>query len=313
MVEFEYGQTQRDMEFHVSPDTEVDFLWGNGPGDEIRQSAERIKAEYYPRDEKLGRAYDKHLRRFRARKCAYCRSQDAHYAEQHQRLEVAICRRCGWWSARKQWAHLSMDGMHCYQSFRAVVRGKLRVFDTAEQDTPYQKAVEHLALGHARIAETHPRHVEQLVTDMLREALPCKLELTKQSKDGGYDILGFESEGGPFLVEVKRYQRPVGVEVIRELTGVLFREGMSRGLVVSAASGFTSGARQEASEIAVTRPPFHHGIRLEFMDAQDVAAFLDVRGRDFRSRQLGEAWLCERAQELLSSIARAQLPEPWPW
>lgn len=92
-----------------------------------------------------------------------------------------------------------------------------------------------------------PRQFEELVAELLsRNGLD--IELTPRSADGGRDVLAWaDTLAGRhlYLVECKRYSasRPVGVEIVRALYGVVQAENATAGLVV-ATSEFTKGARQ---------------------------------------------------------------------
>jgi hypothetical protein len=90
-----------------------------------------------------------------------------------------------------------------------------------------------------------PRDFEELVAELLsREGL--QVVLTPRSRDGGRDILAcLETPIGEhlYLVECKRYaaNRPVGVELVRQLYGIVEIERATAGLLVTT-STFTSGA-----------------------------------------------------------------------
>lgn len=94
---------------------------------------------------------------------------------------------------------------------------------------------------------TDPRHFEELIAELLdRNGLD--VELTPPSGDGGRDVLAWANTLAGrhlYLVECKRYaaNRPVGVEIVRALYGVVQAENATAGLIV-ATSEFTKGAKQ---------------------------------------------------------------------
>jgi len=98
-----------------------------------------------------------------------------------------------------------------------------------------------------------PRKFEELVAELLvREGL--RVTLTPQVRDGGRDILAaLNSPTGEhlYLVECKRYSqdRPVGVELVRQLYGVVEIERATAGLLVTTSS-FTAGAVKLQNNIA---------------------------------------------------------------
>lgn len=90
-----------------------------------------------------------------------------------------------------------------------------------------------------------PRRFEEIVTEILKEQ-GCEVHLTPSSGDGGLDI--YASYPTPFgrmlcLVEVKRYRsdRPVGVELVRNLYGTLCAKEANSAMLVTT-SRFTKGA-----------------------------------------------------------------------
>ena len=74
--------------------------------------------------------------------------------------------------------------------------------------------------------------------------------VTQASRDGGVDVeAGRKDPGGRalILVQCKRYESVIRVPAIRELMGVVARRQANKGVLI-ATCGFTSPARQEASE-----------------------------------------------------------------
>src|SRR5205085_2440194 len=59
-----------------------------------------------------------------------------------------------------------------------------------------------------------------------------------------------QSDKEPLLIQVKRRSDPSrleGVQVVRELNGVLFREGTARGMIVTTRKGFSNNAHREVN------------------------------------------------------------------
>ncbi|MDR2570451.1 MAG: restriction endonuclease [Oscillospiraceae bacterium] len=121
--------------------------------------------------------------------------------------------------------------------------------------------------------EISPREFERLIADLYRE-LGFEVELTKQTRDGGKDLYVLSrTDIGSFLylVECKRYapNKPVGVEIIRNLYGVM---GMSKrkanaGIVVTT-SHFTKDAKNE-----ILSSNLEHQIQLQ--DYDYICSLLD--------------------------------------
>ena len=90
-----------------------------------------------------------------------------------------------------------------------------------------------------------PRKFEEIVAELLTKQ-GYEIELTPESKDGGFDMYAARKDGlGSFLylVECKRYTPPnrVGVQVVRSLHGVVQQQQANAGIVVTS-SFFTRGA-----------------------------------------------------------------------
>ncbi|HAO09414.1 MAG TPA: hypothetical protein DCQ50_21080 [Chryseobacterium sp.] len=82
-----------------------------------------------------------------------------------------------------------------------------------------------------------PRQFEEIIAEILFSQ-GFKVELTKQTRDNGFDIIALKYIDGlvplKFLVECKRYNRQkVGVEVIRSFKEVLATENANRGIIVT--------------------------------------------------------------------------------
>jgi restriction endonuclease Mrr len=91
-----------------------------------------------------------------------------------------------------------------------------------------------------------PRKFEELIAEILKDR-GWEVELTKETRDGGKDIIAYrETDVGKLLclVEAKRYRRdrPVGVSLIRNLYGTLCDANATSGMIVTT-STFTQDAK----------------------------------------------------------------------
>jgi restriction endonuclease Mrr len=92
-----------------------------------------------------------------------------------------------------------------------------------------------------------PREFEILIAGILDD-MGWEVELTQQSRDGGKDILAYmKTELGLFLclVEAKKYRpdRPVGIEIVRQLYGTFCDEQANSAMLVTT-SRFTRDAHE---------------------------------------------------------------------
>jgi len=97
------------------------------------------------------------------------------------------------------------------------------------------------------LADLPPRHFEHLVEHLYRKMGYATI-LTPLQRDGGRDVLAEAREPGKLThlrIECKRHARPVGVELVRALLGVVSDEKVNKGVLVTT-STFTRGAHQLA-------------------------------------------------------------------
>jgi HJR/Mrr/RecB family endonuclease len=113
-----------------------------------------------------------------------------------------------------------------------------------------------------------PRKYEELVAKLLEDQ-GCEVTLTKQTRDGGYDLFGCMKAGPTniiFLAECKRYapERKVGIEVVRGLYGVTEMQKANLGLIITTSS-FTKDAYAEKVRI---------GPRIDLKEFSDLCNWL---------------------------------------
>jgi HJR/Mrr/RecB family endonuclease len=116
----------------------------------------------------------------------------------------------------------------------------------------WDRVIAELAAIPSRLHSMNGRAFEELVAELLnRDGM--EVQLTQPTRDGGRDILAWTA--GPtgrhlFLVECKRYapSRPIGVDIVRALYGVVEQERATAGLIVTT-SRFTPDARAFAAPL----------------------------------------------------------------
>ena len=148
-----------------------------------------------------------------------------------------------------------------------------------------QELYEYLLKNHAAIYELSSQKFEELIADILSNH-GFEVQLTKQTRDGGRDIVATYST--PLtrvmtIVECKRYRadRKIGIEQIERFLYVVDRkDDASMGMFVTTSS-FTEGAK-----IIEKQRPY----RLALKDISDVRGWLDYHGRTFGTSKSG-LWL----------------------
>jgi len=137
----------------------------------------------------------------------------------------------------------------------------------------WDELIKRLSRNPQQLYALDPRRFEELVAELLvRDGLD--VHLTPTSKDGGFDIMArLVTPVGKllYLVECKRWacERPIGVEIVNALYGVVERNKATAGMIVTT-STFTRGAlgAQKATE---------H--RLTLKDYGGIVDWLQARGR----------------------------------
>lgn len=128
--------------------------------------------------------------------------------------------------------------------------------------------VEHLKRQPHDLYVLQPRNFEELVARLLEDQ-GWEVTLTKQTRDGGRDILAFlKTDVGRFLclIEAKKFapSRPVGVELVRGLYGV-FCDHQANSAILVTTSRFTADAREFQQR---------HSYQLALRDYWDVVAWI---------------------------------------
>lgn len=195
--------------------------------------------------------------------CTYCGGPVA-CCEEHGEIHESkstqlICSLCGWiWTSEATYA------------FERTSERLLREFSIDSTELSLRELGSHLRTHFADVNAISGRTFERLVSDIFANQ-GFRVELTKTSRDGGYDVMLLDGTLGPLIVEVKRWQKPVGVTIVRQLRGVQLREGARRAMLVTS-GGFTGPARREANAMW----PQLEGYGLELMDADDVLRLLSA-------------------------------------
>ncbi|WP_425432546.1 restriction endonuclease [Geodermatophilus sabuli] len=124
------------------------------------------------------------------------------------------------------------------------------------------------------------RSFEHLVDELYR-SMRYETRLTPVRKDGGRDIDATREDRGhrtSLRIECKNWSRPVGVEEVRALYGVIEDEKIEKGLIVGT-RGFTSRGPTTAAAFAARNS------RLELVPGERLVRMLsELFGRGWPSR-----------------------------
>jgi restriction system protein len=100
-----------------------------------------------------------------------------------------------------------------------------------------------------------------------------EVRVTRASRDRGVDAIMFDPDplrGGKYVLQAKRYTRPVDVAAVRDLYGTVVNEGANRGILVT-----TSSYGPDSYEFAKDKP-------ISLVDGPNLIAMLKRHGRDYR-------------------------------
>lgn len=148
---------------------------------------------------------------------------------------------------------------------------ELRSFQLDEPRLALGEIGAYLRKNFVDIRDLPPRRLEELIADAFREQ-GLELELTRATRDGGYDLLLFgDGSQVTSLVEIKHWRGSVGVEEVRKLRAVQLRDDIGEALLITS-SRFTRDAQHEAA----ASHPVSLGYRMTLLDAHDLLAILDV-------------------------------------
>lgn len=142
----------------------------------------------------------------------------------------------------------------------------------------------HLAIGEiachvkqnpAEVLHLDPFKYEELVASVFKQ-FGYNVIRTQKTRDGGYDLMLYSNGSEePVLVECKRYSRTVGVKVVRELTGVMFRLGLNRGAIVAPVA-FSKDAQREVRETISRQAQYE----MHLVQLQSLLNELNVYNKD---------------------------------
>jgi restriction system protein len=113
-----------------------------------------------------------------------------------------------------------------------------------------------------------PAEFENLVSNLF-EKMELEAKLTRSSRDGGVDVVAFDTRpilGGKVVIQAKRYRNTVGVSAVRDLYGTMMNEGANKGILVT-----TSGYGPDAFDFAKDKP-------IELIDGGGLLYLLDQVG-----------------------------------
>ncbi len=230
--------------------------------------AEDFNADLFFYDHDLSeRDLEKSPRRYH---CLYCDKMTKR-TEPHCKY-LFVCEHCGWWQL------ISGGGGYGLKTCK-LHRGLLKEYSLDSLDAPLNELRAFLRKHPSDVAHVNPTVFERLMEDCLRDKYDsCEVFHVGGTADRRIDLILIKSNEGPRLIQVKRrsdLSSTEGVNVVRELNGVLFRDNVAKGMVITTASRFTKPAIDETTVWTQTGQTYD----MKLLSYSDVVELFDVKPR----------------------------------
>jgi restriction system protein len=186
------------------------------------------------------------------------------------------CPVCGWWVLREERHGRDAAGAYAYTSMYGST-GILKQLSMPPSAAPLNELRQYLAAQYADRHKVDPTVLEHVVASVYRGHGYLNVRVVGRTGDEGIDIV-MEGPGDALIgVQVKRYRDKILADQIREFTGSLVLQGLTRGIFVTTSS-FTAGAEAVAAKAEA------RGLAIELVDA---ARFYDALGIAQRAMYIG--------------------------
>ncbi len=212
-------------------------------------------------------------------KCIYCSNklEQIKYTKEslYKTSIISLCQHCGWWREKESQA-MGQDSCQINIKF-----GEAKYYHTDSIDVPIEDLRNHLKKHPNNLANINPYKFEHLMADVLKSYYPESEIIHLGGRgDGGIDIKLIMTQNESYLVQVKRRSnitKNEGIQVVRELNGVLFREGESKGMIITTANDFTAGAKKEAASI---KTKISSRYKVKLLSFGDIVNMLNLKRKE---------------------------------
>lgn len=231
--------------------------------------------EFYLLDNQNDVAYSLFMN-FHPECCIQCRSSLVQTSYKHEYWEDDIdeefgkhinCEICGFWYETEE---NTSGHRYCRISIARV-----KAFDLTDKTASIDAVLRHLKKNWKDVYYVNPRLLEHVINPIMKEYLGAEIYTTKASRDGGFDLVCFDSPKGKVLIEVKRYaeHRKISVNLVRSLAGACVRENSDYGVLLTT-SDYTHAATKEAKIFNSTGQVYP--IKLDLLAFKDIVNFIKL-------------------------------------
>jgi len=153
------------------------------------------------------------------------------------------CEICGWWEVRLKQLAGNYSQQHVYQAL-------INEASINSLQIPIKELSHYISLNPDKIYNIHFKKMEALVRDLFAEHFRCEVIHCGQSHDKGIDLLMVMSDE-VVPIQIKRRMSPGKVEpvnLVREMLGVMLRDGYKSAALVTTADRFSNESMNEIKE-----------------------------------------------------------------
>ncbi|OGP51598.1 MAG: hypothetical protein A2Y79_08830 [Deltaproteobacteria bacterium RBG_13_43_22] len=188
-------------------------------------------------------------------------------------LDLYCCINCGWWFLERLEEESHFTGNHFIVN---NIEGAVKYYNVDSYDVPIVELRNYLKRHPNDIAYVNPYRFELLMQDCFKDYFgPSEVIHLGKSGDGGIDLKIVKNNKETILVQVKRrfdITKNEGPKVVRELNGVLFRDNIAKGIVVTTSISFTKAAMEETK----VKTPTKKRYCMKLLAFDDVVSILNL-------------------------------------
>jgi hypothetical protein len=146
---------------------------------------------------------------------------------------------------------------------------------TSAESDRIKKIITGIYYRETNLLSVDPHDFERIIAELLRYQ-GYRVDLTKRTRDGGFDLIALSQAKGDFplkfLVECKRYtSEKIGIEIVRQLMYVVQQEQANKGIIAT-----TSYFSQEVKKHQTSVVPY----LLDLRDKDDILQWIRNYGAE---------------------------------